>query len=395
MPKRKKHPRLPNHFGSIRFLGKGRSMPYAVHPPATKRDTDGNYIRPSAICYVPDWYTGFSVLTAYHAGTYEPGLELTIQGEVKGAVALNGADYLDLFCQRVLRNMTMTGRVKASSPVPTFAEVNKLWYKSKYGPDAPKKLSASSAALAKTGFARCTEIQDLPLDVITIDQLQKTVITAAKNYKETTVSATIGCIKNTYRYAITRGIITFDTSAALQTPDVIKNEHGVPFSDTDLRILWKHRDDSADGYAAEMMFIMCLAGYRINGWRTLSVDLKAQSYTGGNKTSAGKDLTTPIHSCVLPLVQRRLARFGTLIGKTEAKFRADFVSTCTRLGLGDHTPHDTKHTFSSLCEKYEVRENDRKRMMGHVIGNITNDVYGHRDLEDLRKEIEKIRFDFL
>lgn len=36
-------------------------------------------------------------------------------------------------------------------------------------------------------------------------------------------------------------------------------------------------------------------------------------------------------------------------------------------------------------------ENDRKRLMGHSFGkDITNSVYGHRELDDLRKEIEKI-----
>ena len=50
-----------------------------------------------------------------------------------------------------------------------------------------------------------------------------------------------------------------------------------------------------------------------------------------------------------------------------------------------------RHTFSMLCEKYEVNENDRKRMMVHSFKeDITNKVYGHRELEDLRKEIEKI-----
>lgn len=62
-----------------------------------------------------------------------------------------------------------------------------------------------------------------------------------------------------------------------------------------------------------------------------------------------------------------------------------------RLNLSYHTPHDCRHTFSRLCEKYQVNENDRKRLMGHSFGkNITNGIYGHRDLEDLRKEIEKI-----
>ena len=45
-----------------------------------------------------------------------------------------------------------------------------------------------------------------------------------------------------------------------------------------------------------------------------------------------------------------------------------------------------------LCEKYQVNENDRKRLLGHSFGNdLTNAVYGHRSLEDLRTEIEKIQ----
>ena len=56
-----------------------------------------------------------------------------------------------------------------------------------------------------------------------------------------------------------------------------------------------------------------------------------------------------------------------------------------------HTPHSCCHTFSRLCESYGVREADRRRMLGHSFGNdITNGVYGHRRLEELREQIEKI-----
>ena len=72
--KRKKYPKLPNSFGSIRYLGKNRRNCFAVHPPATL-DATGKAIRPPAICYVDDWIKGFTVLTAYKAGTYQPGME--------------------------------------------------------------------------------------------------------------------------------------------------------------------------------------------------------------------------------------------------------------------------------------------------------------------------------
>ena len=79
MPKRKKHPKLPNGYGSIRYLGKGRRNCYAVHPPATEDPATGRYVNPPALCYVSDWYIGFTVLTAYKAGTYTAGMEKTLQ----------------------------------------------------------------------------------------------------------------------------------------------------------------------------------------------------------------------------------------------------------------------------------------------------------------------------
>lgn len=76
MPNRKKHPRLPNGYGSIRYLGSGRKNSYGVYPPANRTDTHGNYLRPEAICYVDDWYVGFAVLNAWHAGSYKLGDEV-------------------------------------------------------------------------------------------------------------------------------------------------------------------------------------------------------------------------------------------------------------------------------------------------------------------------------
>jgi integrase len=62
------------------------------------------------------------------------------------------------------------------------------------------------------------------------------------------------------------------------------------------------------------------------------------------------------------------------------------------LGIKEKSPHPRRHTFSRLSESYGVREADRKRMLGHSFGNdITNGVYGHRTLEELRTEIEKIK----
>ena len=72
-------------------------------------------------------------------------------------------------------------------------------------------------------------------------------------------------------------------------------------------------------------------------------------------------------------------------GKSISQFRRDMKSTLRQLGIKEKSPHSCRHTFSRLCESYGVREADRKRMLGHSFGNdITNGVYGHRTLEELR-----------
>ena len=118
---------------------------------------------------------------------------------------------------------------------------------------------------------------------------------------------------------------------------------------------------------------------------------------GVMKTEDGKGRIVPIHSAILPLVGRRMGKYGKLLPCSDKDFRKQMEELLNRLGIpGDpkHTPHDCRHTFSMLCEKYEVKENDRKRMMGHSFkADITNKVYGHRDMEDLKKEIEKITVD--
>lgn len=80
-----------------------------------------------------------------------------------------------------------------------------------------------------------------------------------------------------------------------------------------------------------------------------------------------------------------------MLNTSVASYRQHLYSALEKYGIERHTPHDGRHTFSRLCEKYHVSENDRKRMLGHSFGSdITNAIYGHRAIEDLREEIEKI-----
>ena len=361
------HPRLPVGFGTIRYLGPGRRFPYAVHPP---KDRETDQRRAPAICYVKDWFTGLAVLASWHAGFYQEGMEREIDWKL------------------------MTGNRKQSKQFLPSAglvrNVYQAYYEWKFGQNAARRLSSATEQSCRMTSGKLSPIWDRHLDDLTIEDLQAVVNRAGKNV--TIVSKTMQLIKGLYRFALPRGICSRDPAAYLIMPDTQPNEHYEPFTDEELAVLWKHQQDPV----VRMILIMCYSGFRIGAWADMETHREEGFFCGGLKTAAGKHRIVPIHSAIQPLVREVLSEGkGYYCGYSVSWFRRMINKKLTEIGIENenrhHTPHSCRHTFSRLCESYGVREADRKRMLGHSFkGDITNGVYGHRTVEELRTEIEKI-----
>lgn len=387
MAKRKKYPKLPNSFGSIRYLGKGRRNCYAVHPPATI-DATGKAIRPPAICYVDDYLKGFAVLTAYKAGTYKPGMEKELE-----IATTTDADAL---ISRILSDYNTFKGTEEKHPEThklTFSEVYEQFYAWKF-PDGTKA-SYSSMESYKTAYSNCKTLRNRTFEDLKAPDLQDVIDKCALKKQSKAIILTL--FKQMYKYAIYSEIVSENKALYVKVNANDDTEHGTPFSDEELQILWNNTDDPE----VQLILIMCYSGWRIGEVLKLTTNLEERYFQGGIKTAAGKDRIVPIHPAIYEFVKNKvLTQNGRLCIYSQTQHRnALFYPTLERLGIvGDpkHTPHDCRHTFSALCEKYGVRENDRKRMLGHSFGNdVTNAVYGHRTLEELRAEIEKIKVPFV
>ncbi|MDE7210096.1 MAG: hypothetical protein K2O03_01470 [Lachnospiraceae bacterium] len=127
--------------------------------------------------------------------------------------------------------------------------------------------------------------------------------------------------------------------------------------------------------------------------RAHSTRRKLPNGTGSIKTAAGKNRIVPIHDAILPF-----ARDFSPGSFRASVFRSNkFYPALEQLGISytangkKHTPHDCRHTFSWLCDRYGVDNFSKHLLMGHSFGNdIEKSVYGHRTLEELRAEIGKI-----
>lgn len=378
MARRKKYPKLPNGFGSIKYLGSNRRNPFAVHPPTTEFRPNGSPVTPKALDYVDDWYYGFSILMAYKAGTY-------IKGEYppKPAAPVDDSN-LGALVDHILADY---GKTTGEEPrtAPTFKEVYEGFYRYKYEEDTSRTYSDSSKASTRAAFLHCAAIHDVPFEDLRHDDLQGVVNNCQK--KHSTHELIVSLFHQMYAYADMKEICKADYSAHVRVMIEDDDVGGVPFTDSELKILWANKNNNV----VEMILIMCYSGFRIAAYKSMKVNIDEKYFKGGIKTRSSKERVVPIHSSIFPLVKRRIKRDGALLNTTPHSFRSSMYTTLNNLGIEKHTPHDCRHTFSKLCEDYEVRENDRKRMLGHAFADITNAKYGHRDLESLRKEIQKIK----
>ena len=207
----RKHPRLPNGFGSIRYLGKGRTNPYAVHP-GRKGESKG---RSKALCYVPDWYTGMAVLAAWHAGQYRPGLAAQLSVQINDSLAgantganagasteantgasagastrasteskagANAGTFPEASTKAKARSSTenkmdcffrqmifyfrsfIPGAEFSCYRSCTLGQAFEQFYKYEYGESASKKKSDSAGNHAKWAFSKLKPLEDRPLD---------------------------------------------------------------------------------------------------------------------------------------------------------------------------------------------------------------------------------------
>lgn len=271
--------------------------------------------------------------------------------------------------------------------VITFKQIYEGFYEEKYESDKSYEYSEATKRCSHTAFANCAVLHDQDFRQLRYDDLQAVVDDC--NRKFSSKKNIVNLMHQLYKYAIKHDITEKNYSQFLKVKQADDSEHGVPFSDEDIKILWQHTDDDM----VSMLLIMIYSGYRISAYKTLEINRKEWYFKGGVKTAASKDRIVPIHTAIRPLVTSRLKRLHELFPyKSGDYFRADMYAKLSELGIEQHTPHDCRHTFSRLCEKYSVRENDRKRLLGHSFGqDITNQIYGHRTVEELRAEVEKIR----
>ena len=186
----------------------------------------------------------------------------------------------------------------------------------------------------------------------------------------------------------------------------VKNGH-IIFAEEELNILWNNVENIK---FVDWILIQCYMGWRPQELGLLeikNISLENLTITGGMKTEAGKMRTVPIHSRIIPLVEKNI-KLAKSIGSeyllndkgrthsgsyfiTYDKYSDRFMKVMKELGLNpDHKAHDPRKTFVTRLKKAGVSDGAVKKLVGHKESDITESAYTTRDIEWLRSDIEKM-----
>lgn len=201
---------------------------------------------------------------------------------------------------------------------------------------------------------------------------------------------------------------TFDISSDIVDDIENSKKKHIVFTDEEIGRLW---DNVYKIQFADWVLIQMYMGWRPQELATLKLDevnLDDWYMKAGMKTDAGKQRIVPIHEKIKGLVKRNYdiaVDLGSPYlfndkGQTHSgsyritydKYKNRFDKVIAALKLNpDHRPHDPRKTFVTKCKKTGVDEYALKSMVGHTIQDITESVYTERDIEWLRRDLEKMQ----
>ena len=355
--------KLPNGYGTIYKMAGKRSKPYR----AMKTDK-----------WIIDPVTGKSKQIRFTIGYYQSREDAMI------ALANYNENPYD---------------IKADSI--TFSEVYEKWSESYF----PTLSNPSSVRTVTAAYAYCNDLYDMRMKDIKVSHLEGTILNAQVG--DSTKSRIKSLFNMMYKYAVAHDIVEKDyASVMFANGNPIKRSRTkevVPFSQEEIFLLWDNLDNIA---FADMILIGIYSGWRPQELAILKVadiNLEAGTMLGGLKTDAGKNRIVPIHPLIKLLIENRIKEatamqseflFNDANGQqgtymTYDKYRKRFEKVMKYLKL-THRPHETRHTFITKAKACDVDEYILKLIVGHAIDDITEKVYTHRTIDQLRAEMEKI-----
>ena len=275
----------------------------------------------------------------------------------------------------------------------TFAEIYSLEMAEHAAKISPKTVNGY-----KSAYQHCRSLWSMKIKDIKVSDLQAVI--AGCGIGQPTQKKVRQIMHNVYRYAVKYQLISAsaDLSGYVDIDKLKRKHKKVPFNTRQLNRV-KQIADSNDVLApwAKCIVMMCYCGTRPSEFLSiLKADVKLKSryfIVRDSKTEAGRNRMVPISRKVIGYYEWWLSQDGRTLVAVDGKpvsysrFLKLFYRVCD-IARCKHKPHECRHTCATWLDDKGANKLSIKRILGHATTDITDGVYTHKSLAQLKKAID-------
>ena len=275
----------------------------------------------------------------------------------------------------------------------TFKEIKDLWWK-----NYKKKVDNDNTI--NTNIYRLRPLE--PLDNLEIADIKLFDLQQLFDSMTTSWSFKNACksiLNMIFEYAFKNEFISSNKVKFIELGKKEKVIDRKIFTQKEIDILWENLSSKTyHGKYTYIVLILIYTGMRIGELTNLKnedIDLENRTIkVRVSKTSAGVRVI-PISSRIFNLFKDNMvdSQEYFVTGDTTAQlsystFKPRFKKLLKELGLPEHTIHDTRHTFATMLNNVNANSTSITKLIGHSNFSTTENIYTHKDTEELRKAVE-------
>ena len=280
--------------------------------------------------------------------------------------------------------------------VATFTDIFEMWKAKKY-----PSISKSGQLGYNSAYKNSAPLHNMKMRDIRAIHLEKVMQDVQGGFQVQSRLKTFW--GQLFKYGMEHDIIHKNYAEFVKLRDKVPETSRTDIPAEDRAKVWAAIDDGDT--AAEIVMIYLYTGMRPSELlevKKADVDLANRILVGGMKTEAGQNRRIPLHTCILPFVDRLMQTEGEYLltwtgprQKTPKNYgyhhfaQTVFIPMMERLGMPQYTPHYCRHTTATMMREAGVPDDLRKVILGHKSGDIT-DRYTHYSDAMLLEAIDRL-----
>ncbi len=289
----------------------------------------------------------------------------------------------------------------------TFSELYDKWSEAKF-----QKISDSNIKGYEASYKLCSDLYKTKFNELKLSHLQAVVDNSGKSHP--TLRKLKVLFNQLFDYAVQNEVISKDKHMVeyLDIGKATKSDKHYRFTDNEINVMWEW---SSNNEYIQVILMLIYSGVRpgeLFNLKRCCVNLDNKYFTIEKGKNDNATRRVPIHDRTFPFFEHWYRKGNeyliTQLNGSKINFDTNhkqFVDTYWTPLLSDmgilkyknesgeereHTPDDTRHTFTTIWHEKHLDEAFRRKIQGHSGKGIGEFVYTHLDMEKLREELNKL-----